>query len=416
MERIKGRCRVVFFCLLCLLLIPFTTSATSLGAEGFMLTVFPQLKEYAPPIWSREGTRLTYYTASAIIPDGRDVYFRDEEGDWVDAQGNRYRKEEGHSASGHGLMQVNVVTRDEPTVLDIHLYSYLDLQGHLTSYNNRLSVVDTPVCAGDFWLPPSFLASLSEGTWGKLRIVRLPYSLGGDTFNAIRFHYKEGRTVFVYDLNSGLLLYYGSAGFGPLQDSYTQELDSFTSTHLSHVELLHTRTISWPWERSLPPEWIQEVNYLHYSGALTTIVPGSSPIPIGLDLEMHITERGSDWIRQRSLAHLDSPPGMPPSITEAFTVSGLVQLGGLWLPPQIMDGLSSGDVLDEDPITGVISRVSFKGPAEDGTLLVSIKEESKQGTFYNEFYYRQDNGLLVGWIHYQDSLNMVQELYLSYVD
>lgn len=381
-----------------------------------MLTAFPQLSEHAPPIWSKEGTRLTYYTASAVIPDGRDVYFRDEEGDWVDAQGNRYRKEEGQPASGHGLMQVNVVSAGAPTVLDIHLFSYMDLQGHLTSYGHRISVVDAPVCAGDFWLPPAFLASLSEGAWGKVRIVRLQYPLRGEIFNAIRFHYEEGRAVFVYDLDSGLLLYYGASGFGPLSETFTHELGQATSSYLHHVELIHTRSLTWPWQRSSPPDWIQQVNYFHYSGALTTVVPGSPPIPIGLNLELHITERGQDWIRQKSLATIDSPPGMPPSITEALTVSGLAQVGGLWLPTSIMDQLIPGEVLDEDPVTGVVSHISFKGSAEDGAPLVAIKEESKQGTFYNEFYYRQDNGLLVGWLHYQASLNMFQELYLSHVE
>lgn len=395
---------------------PASLSAVSLGQNGMMLTIFPELAHYPPHISSQKGTRLTYYVASAVIPDGRNIYYKDEYGEWVDSEGNRYRKEEGPSAAGHGLMQVSVVGHDKKAILDVRLFSYLDHLGQLTCTGQHLSVVDAPSCTGDFWLPPAFLASLKEGLYGDLRIIHLPYTLGGHTYQAIRFHHDNGRIVFVYDLDSGLLLYYGAAGWSPLQETVTRELEQATSTYLSHVELIHRRKIQWPWDNHSPPEWLESINRLQYTGTVTVVVPGSPLFPFGLEVEIQVTDRGNHWIQQHSLATMGAPAGIPPSVMESSRVSGISQIGGLWLPKETADILQMGQHLDTDPITGVVTTVSFKGAAEDGTPLLTIREEGEAGIFSNEYYYHQETGLLLAWIHHQAAMDMYQELYITALD
>lgn len=392
-------------------LILLTSASKASFMENIMANTFPELASYSPPDWCQTGRRLSYYVSSATIPDGHYVYYRDEYGEWIDSEGNRYSKGEGESASGEGIMQVNMVAKG---ALDIHLFSYQAHRNSLTCLGEHLSVTGLPSCTGDFWLPPEFLASLKEGYYHKLGIIRLPYQIGGKTYQAIRFHHDNGKIVYVYDLNTGLLLYYGGAGPGPLSHLFDKELARATSTYLSQVVFLETREIQWPWQDFDAPSWLEEINYLQYSGAVTQIIPGSPLFPIGLQVEIEVLDRGYKWIQHYSRTCMVSPPGMPPALSESIRVSGVGQVGGLWLPPEGLKELEPGQILDRDPLTGVVTRVSDRGIGEDGTPLVVI-EEGVEGNFTNIYFYHQREGILLTWIHHQKLMERWQELYLQEV-
>ncbi len=383
------------------------------GVSGSMAVFYPELAGYAAPEWVEEGLRLTYYVASASIPEGRYVYFRDDDGMFVDQFGNRYRREAAEATSGHGLMQVDVLSTGKWCVLDVNLLPYVGTAPYVTSLTQRLSVVDVAAAAGDYWLPPEFLALLPAGEHGRLRIVRMPYSIGGRTYRAIRFHYEEGRTVFVYDLDSGVLIYYGTGGVSSLSKGFTYDLDRAGASFLTHTELIDMRVIQWPWAGSKPPSWLSDVQSLHYSGAVSVQIPGTPVFPIGLEASVRVLRRGLTWFLSETQSVLASPPGLPPVPTTMLTVSGVVQAGGLWLPPQAADKLEAGQVLDVDSVTGVVTSVSAVGKTEDGVPMITIREDGHEGVFVNEFTYRMDTGLMTAWRHYQAQFNQLQEIYLT---
>lgn len=373
---------------------------------------YPELAGYSTPDWVQEGTRLTYYVMSASIPEGRFVYFRDDAGRFVDQFGNRYRREYSEGTSGHGLMQVNVVSKGPRCVLDVSLYPYVGTADYVTSLAERLSVVDIPAAAGDFWLPPSFLASLPTGDQGPLRVVHLPYTAGGTTYRAIRFHYQEGRTVFVYDLDSGALIYFGTGGPSPLAKGFTHDLVAPAATSfLSHFELLDARVVQWPWSSGEMPLWLRDVQALHYSGAVTNLLPGSYSLPIQFDAVVRVLQRGSSWVECQTESRLIAP-GVPTVPTTSVTVSGRAQAGGLWLPPAAASRLTTGQTLDVDPWTGVVTSTPYVGPSESGPSIVILRQEGYDSVFIDEYTYRLDDGMLVAWRHYQAPVFQLQELFI----
>ncbi len=71
------------------------TLASPISAEDSLLqALYPDITSMPAPDWVSPGTRLAYDVASARVPEDKELYYRDEDGAFMDQYGNRYRKED----------------------------------------------------------------------------------------------------------------------------------------------------------------------------------------------------------------------------------------------------------------------------------------------------------------------------------
>lgn len=387
----------------------------SLAQENPFFLLFPHLKNMPAPPWVREGMRLTYYSSAASIPEGRHLYFKDENGTWVDDQGNRYRQEESSGAGGHGYTQIDVAALEGQRVA-LHIKS-LGMTG-IGAQQSALSLLgfdayEGPSAAGsDWWISPQFLASVEERNDEGLRILRMPYPLGQTTYRAIRFQTEDpqGRHVRVYDLDSGVLLYAGSAVSGRISGSFTQELRPGTSGMLSQSTFIGARHMTLPWTQGTPPPWLATLRGLRYEGTTTVYIPGSPAFPLPVVLTAQTVAHGGRWLLLRATDLLASVPGLPPSERHSSRISGIAQTGGFWLPPDGIGTLQPGQHLDTDPVTGIATSVRSRGAGQDGRPLVTLVESCSGYSL--ECAYDAESGLLAAFRHEDRKLNQVTEMRL----
>lgn len=389
-------------------------SFCSWAQENPLFSIFPQIRDMPAPSWLREGMRLTYYSSAASIPEGRHLYFEDETGTWVDGQGNRYRQEETTGTGGHGFTQVDVTAIERNSVA-LSIRS-LGMTGSGTQGSLSLLGFDAytgPSGAGaDWWISPQFLATIEERNEQGLRILRMPYRLGHSTYRAIRFQAEnqQGRHIWVYDLDSGILLHGGGAVSGRISGAFSQELHPGTSDMLSQSTLVNVRQITLPWMRSAPPFWPASLRSLRYEGTTTVYVPGSPAFPLPVALVAQVVGGGERWLQFRATDVLPSAPGLPPSERYSSRISGIAQATGFWLPPNGIGALRAGEQLDADPVTGISTSVGFCGTGQDGHPMVVITESCSGYSL--ECAYNAQNGLLSGFRLQDGTLNQVTEMRL----
>ncbi len=401
-------------CLLLLLLMAALSIADPVSAQDISLAdIFPELKDYPAPPWVRVGTQLTYYTATAAIPAHRDILYDREQSRWRDGSGGSYEPMEATSAASAGLLQVNVAALAETVALDIASFLYLDGRQTLTSLNQRSGGLGPPGAAGDFWLPVPFLEQLPDGEQGRMQILRMPYVLEGTQYQAIRFHYDDGKLVYMYDLETGVLLYHGYAGTSQQPHTYTQDLQPAMTTTIVQSHLVHRRDVSWPWQMEAPPYWLQTIRRLEYTGTVTVHVPGSPSFPMELRADIDVRARGPNWLQYERALHMGAMAGVPMLPVRTTALSTAAGVGGFWLPPNGLSQLAAGEVIDSDPVSGVVICMVGRTPAADGGSLVHIREEGPGGTYSNDFYFDQALGMLTAAIHNQYVLHQTHELYLS---
>lgn len=366
---------------------------------GSFQAVLPGLQRMPAPAWVQEGVRISLYSSAATIPTTRFVAFRDADGAWVDEQGNRYRVESTGGASGHGVTQVNVATLNpSEAALCVRSYGYVNGSGPLTPLASH-SVVGPPACAGDFWIHPQALAQLGNQQVGGMRVIRMPYHVGGQTYSAIRFQYENGqsRTVNVYDLQSGVLLH---------QNQQTRT--AHNNIAITQSTFLGVRRMALPWRGAAAPAWASRLSSLSYQGRFAVMVPGSPAIPLPLTIQALIHGRGSNWAQYRLTTRIQGPGSMP---NQEVHCTGSSTIGGIWLPTAGLRGLQQGQVLDQDPVTGVVVRVAGWSTGADGRTTVTLTEANQ--AYRKDWTYDGQSGMLLACRYHDGVLNHLVEIQLA---
>ena len=323
-----------------------------IGTDSTIAPLVPGARSAPAPGWVRPGTQLTYYGGAAIIPDGYHSYFRDPRGGWIDEGGNRYRQEDatGHGACGHA--QVNVVALDATTaVLDIRNYSLRPV-----ALGKVGACVGPAGAPGDWWVNPHVLRRVADHGYRRFRVIRCTFPLGSQT-QAIRFHYESRSTRYtqVYDLATGVLLH-SSVG---TRASFDQS--GRGGQMIAHCTLVRTRQLNIPWAGYAAPAWAGRVQSLTYRGTLSPVVYRGSAQQFPGGGVMQIAGRGNGWVKYAGQFGFQRIQGMPPARFGLSAVSGTAQFGGLWIPPRAMGMLRTGQVLDRDPTTGIVTQVTSTG-------------------------------------------------------
>ena len=361
--------------LLCVLSVVTSLTFGVRGAHGaevpdpsVMVTLLPAAAQAPAPPCIKPGTRLTYYGMSASIRGERGKLVPDEHGEWVDERtGKRYTEKQIFSGSGAGYNVVSVGAVDGSVVqLSTKLYT-LDstMSQHLFSLSG--GVVGHAGCAADYWIHPDVLRQVQEINTQGVRIVRMPYNLGGRQYNAIRFQTEDisGCRVQMYDLETGLLIYHASRieqMVNTLTHNRTMET-TLGSTQLASGWIVEVKDVDIPWKDAAAPAWIGQFAQLSYSGAQTTIMP---TVGSRLDRPMMTTftpkARGANWVRFAAHSVIQSIQGLPPEQVQQEWACGSATIGGLWIAPAALAQLRPQQPIERNDIVGTTTVVSNVGP------------------------------------------------------
>jgi hypothetical protein len=385
------------------------------GQDNGFLQLLPGLRQAPAPDWVQQGARLTYYSGAASIPQGRNVYYRDEDGQWVDDQGNRYREEETTGTGGHGYTQIDVTAlQPQAAVLSVRSWGFVNgnTNGGVLPLGAAAGI-GLPGAGGDFWLSPAVLQQIQPSNQQGLRIMPMPYPLGNQTFDAVRFHYTQGgnEQVWVFDKQSGVLLYSGSVTMGALANAQTQEGGAGVQKMMTVNIFKGLRPLDLPWRAAQASAVAQQMQALHYEGTLTVTIPGSPQFPLKQEADIQVTQRGPNWIlyNQTDTVGRGNPSGVPPQTSQSMRAAGPGQIGGLWLPPEGLANLQPGQTLDQDPQTGIRTVV---GQAPNGQRPVVVISEQGQ-SFTAEYCYDKETGLMVGLAYQDRVLNYTTQMQLA---
>ena len=366
--------------------------------NGTMPTLLPALRTAPPPAWVKPGVRVTWSSAAASIPGRRHSFYRDDEGGWVDPGGNRYRREDEPSASGHGLTQVNVVAMGHGiAAISVRSYGY-SLHTGPPMLMTSTGGVDVAASAGDYWVAPGVLKQAVGLQGDGTTVMRLPWKIQEQTYQAISIKYQteHARTLYVYDEVSGVLLHTSNS----LYNAASQR------TLLSYSSYRGTRTVQLPWASDYVPNWLATARSMAYSGTYAMQVPGSPVIPLPMSSHVAITKRGLNWLQYTLTLQMGSAGGLPPSRSETVAVAGHAQIGGLFVSPVGLGKLRQGQVIDRDALTQVTTQVAAGG---GGRVVISEVGPVQR----MDYTYDARSGMLVGVTSYDQVLHMRRELRLT---
>jgi hypothetical protein len=185
---------------------------------SIMLPVAPGAAEAPAPPVIKPGTRLTYFEMTASIPGEYGKLVQDDNGAWIDKRtGKRYREED-IGASGSAAFNIVYVGHVGGGVAQLsnRLYT-LNTGIQKSTLGSTGGLVGHAGCAADYWIHPDVLRQVQEVNTQGVRILRMPYTVAGKTYKAIRFQSEDvsGYNAHVYDLETGLMIFYGSRIQGP---------------------------------------------------------------------------------------------------------------------------------------------------------------------------------------------------------
>jgi hypothetical protein len=320
----------------------------------------------APPI-IKPGTRLTYFGMTASIPGSYGKLVQDDEGGWIDKNtGKRYREEQisGSGAGGYNVIQVGYIG-NKIAQLSNKIYT-LDTATKKCMFGASDGIVTNAGSAADYWIHPDVLKTVKEVNTDGIRILRMPYTVAGKTYKAIRFQREDisGYNARVYDLETGLLVFHGSRVQGPSVVTAPSGLFNTPgvgegSTQVITGWIVEIKDIDVPWKAAPMPGWVNEFKQLSFKGVQTSIVPAANT---RLDRNMTVTltpkARGNGWVRFRNDAVIESLPGMPPERAQQEGSCGCASIGGLWIAPEELAKLRQGQLIERNDLVGTATTVT----------------------------------------------------------
>ncbi len=354
--------------ILALVISGLATAQTMPQMENPLLKLMPELRQASAPAWVKEGLRVTYYGASASIPRNRYYVYKNERGNLI--------KADEVGPAGAGLAQFEVVALDDTTAaLSYTLFMGVET-GQLAPHESfcELGVPG----ATSIWVNPAVLATADRFQGGGLQVVRMPYTVGGKTYNGVRFDYTVGNDhhASVFEQETGLLIYY----------THAVESPDLRHVQLAMSQFVNMRQVNLPWGTGTAPDWVQAQGSVAYDGTVTVFVPGSPTIPMPYSMAVQVKGSGPKWTRFSVVRYVH---GMLNSSTEMVTGAGQI-FRGFWLPPQALGVLQPGQVLDQDPDTKMTVSVAAAPAGFDGVVLTE-----SNGVAQSVYAYDRSSGALV---------------------
>lgn len=341
----------------------------------------PPALDLGPPAWVKAGTRLLFYNAAASVAQSRFAWVEDPNGTWVDpTTGKRYSRtdETGASvptASGDGLSQIDVLALDGTNVvLSVSLYGFDRQNNQFVPSPGSGMRVPGEVVDGT-WIHPARLAKLAEAQLNGVLILRGDYTLNGVTYQAISFaNTTPGAYLsYTYDTKTGLLLSSTSNTAGATSPvTLPGQAPPQGNTQLTVTRFVGYRQRAVPGLDGKNPDWLARTSTLRYSGTYNftnPVDPSSANVTYPMNLTASFTKGGPNWASYTAQTYVQVPGSQPAESSGVTGVTGLY-----WFDQDALYAMKSGQVLDQDPLTG--ERVVVKSVAsQPGGVVVTIGTE-----------------------------------------
>ena len=363
---------------------PVATPAAIGNEAPSLASLVPRLPALSAPGWVREGVRISYYSAVANVLSANERFILDENGDWVgQTTGNHYRREELYGAAGHGVTQVDVLSVDPQAVaLQVNSWQFSVYTGPLVP-NGQAPWIG-PASGGDWYLHPTALAGLANQRGGGITILRMPYTIQGVTYNAIRLQQHSEKATFarVYDLDTGRML----ASFGAVT---TQQ-----GTLFSEAIFIGARRMDLPWLGHTLPTWVTSGRTLTYKGTKSwEAIRAGTVLTANVTMRMRIDQVNPVAFSYKRTTTTTVAGYQGQSQSENLA-AGLGEPTSLALPPAALAGLRTGRVIDVDPVTNI--RVTVTDTGRQGGRDVVVIQVRNQG-YSAKLTFDADSGLMVGY-------------------
>lgn len=288
------------------------------------------------------GLQITWYSAAASDPGPG--------AGQQESGGNR-----SIAAEGYDVLTIHGWT-PEGCLATATGYNWYASERALQPHSSNLIVGQGGRC-DVFWLSPE--AMQAEATPGdpNLRVSQGPQVVAGQTLDVLTLTYEQPqhgglRLSRVYDTASGILLAM-TEGTGDRSWVGNATMPSSSSVR----EFANVREISLPWRPDEPlPANIQGITSLHYQGSRTTtslIGPPDGGFRIDMDHRYTVQQRSEAWLLLQNQVTI-TMPGTPP---QTGSMPSLLAAGNMFIPPAVLTGLRSGQVLDEHPVLGMRTTV-----------------------------------------------------------
>jgi hypothetical protein len=352
--------------------------AKIVGTQGFMAALIPGLAATKAPAFVRLGLQLTYRAHTATVAGMGREWKPDENGEWKTDDGQRWTPGEKRSGAAEGFTQFDVtaLTANEAAVLAS--FYLVGRPGAAPSLSFQYPIVGPASFAGGLWVPPDQLRALKNRVSPDLKVQRMPCTVGGVARPAVWIQSlsDRGNSIYVYDVESGVLLHDATASTGaPSKVIGRDETSNTASTTLADGTLVNMRVVERPWDAESAAGWARSASEMIYGGTSTVPTAGGAPLVLRQDMSITPKDRGVGWVLYGILLRTSNSIGMPPTTTPSEAVSGLGQFGGAWLPPAALGRLAKGQRLDHDPVTGIDVVVT-----EAGDQRITITSSGKAQT------------------------------------
>lgn len=304
------------------------------GIDNPVSVRFPEMLTAPAPPWLQEGVRVTYDTLAS------DSEFKGTRSvDW------------GTGNTGNGLVQTDVVALEGGKVATV-TQSYVPylITGPMRPVFST-GAIETAGC-GDIWCNPEVLQKIPDRTGDDLTVLRLPMTVGGKQYQAIRFGFKQDTYELAdfYDLDTGILLYrtidytsYNANGYTVMGSRATPYM----------IKLRNLRKVNIPWKDGRVPDWLSPGDTLSYQGQTMTKTQGAPTMSYQLSVRASVLSAQKKFAEINMITYSQDP--ISPSqikTSQTNSISGVAQLLGYWMPQEAIAALSPR-VIDTDPDTGM---------------------------------------------------------------
>ncbi|MEM9414314.1 MAG: hypothetical protein AAGA29_02395 [Planctomycetota bacterium] len=329
----------------------------------------------AAPDWVVPGVRITLYGET-----GTTLKENDPENPRIPVGG-----------SGYQQFDVVAVT-PEGVLMEVRYYQIPIGQTHPQLTDVQLKLFDA-ASGGQLWVPESERTNVPVTTApdANPRIELGPYELEGDTYDAIHFLKTErnGEVTVrrVYDQRTGLLLY------------QSETLDDAEGKAIVWSRFDGYRVAQLPWQGSTLTDRVRALDRLVYESVV--IKHAQPPLPeqrVGSDITFEIGQTTEHLMQVAVTARRHVPRGAPPTTdpdpTPVPQMISTHQRLGLYIAPEVLSQLESGQRLDEDPAIGYRIVVTDVYQVE-GVTLVEITEQGPGNSYTANTTYDASVGLAV---------------------
>lgn len=318
----------------------------------------------AAPDIVKPGLRLTYYLMTGSLSGSVNGFVLDEEGDWADKRTGRRYSQERKGGGSHGLIQPTVVGVAGGMVALSQPFYLWNGEDTTSVYRTNLDDLVTAESGGDLWMHPRKQAQMMQAyPWG---VQNAPGGImarsvswrddGGSAYQATQVVIlgEASKTSCVFDQASGLLLYLSRLTRNPPDIRDPSQVLPDSVSYATFLRFRGARQLATPWLGRPIPASLRAARLLSYRGSYMLQGQGIAPTPMAIQASLQLARSGADWLLLGGRTQMQGV-GLP---TDFKSVDGMGGLCPLAIPPEVLAGLRTGQVIDRDPLTGFTLTVS----------------------------------------------------------